>query len=183
MNKDMRFESAEADRLWRDFLRRLDWANRDLSNEERLEARTETAGHIQDAMEAMQHGDELNRLTTAIEDFGELVSPPPRWLKPIAVVLHYLSIMFIGVIGLFLLALAHMCVMEVLHSDSVGLWLYPDDGLTLSYEVQPGATEILGAWFIPTALACIAVLGGTLWTLWRVAVSSDGRIPRWIRGD
>ena len=57
--------TPQASRLWQDFLRRLDWANRDLDAAERAEIRAEAATHIRDAMEGLTGGDEFSRLQAA----------------------------------------------------------------------------------------------------------------------
>lgn len=181
MSNGVEWESAEAQTLWNDFLRRLDWANRTLPPDERADARAEATAHIRDAVVSDADGPEQERLSRALARFGALPAPPPVWRRPVAIALHYLAIMVVGVSGLVLLFLLHMTVMELVNPAGVGLWLYPEDGFTLSYEAQPGAREILGGFFIPVMLAILAISGGLLLGLWRVALSPDGPVSRWMK--
>ncbi|WP_417488353.1 hypothetical protein [Maricaulis sp.] len=182
MRMTLELTTAEARRLWADFLRRLDWANRELGTEDRAEARAEAAAHMREAMGDARADDEVDRLLAAIAEFGDPPAPPPVWLKPAAVIGHYLSIMVIGVTGLIVLVFAHMAIMEIINPAGVGLWVYPDDSaLTLSYEAQPGADEILGAGFIPVMLAVCAVLSGAIYGLWRFALSPRGPVAGWMK--
>jgi len=181
MSNDVQWESQDARTLWTDFLRRLDWANRDLDPDERADARAEATAHIRDAVASDRDGLEHERLARALARFGPLPAPPPVWRRPAAIVVHYLAIMVMGVGGLVLLILLHMTAMELVNPSGVGLWLYPDDGLTLSYEAQPGAREVLGGFFIPVMLAILAISGGMLFGLWRLALSPDGPVSRWMQ--
>lgn len=183
MSSAIEFETSEASRLWRDYQRRLDHSNRTLSNEERREARAEAVAHIQDAMGAKVSGSEAEQLAEAIADYGSLPAAPPIWRKPVALGLHYGSIIVLGIGGMFLLMVLHMSFMEILNPEGVGLWVYPGDGASLSYEVQDGATEMLGGWFIPAALTIVASVGGLLFLLWRYSIAATGPVVHWMQGE
>lgn len=184
MTANLEFQTPEANWIWHGFLRRLDWSNRDLTPEEKEEARAEVAVHIRDAMAELNDGDdtgdEFTHLEMAIGSYGLLVDAPPAWRKPLAIGLHYCSILVIGVVGVFVLIFLHMAVMEIFNPEGVGLWIYSSGGFALSYEVQSGATEILGAWFIPTMLGVIGVSVGALYLLWRFALAPSGTVIRWM---
>lgn len=175
------FTTPQARRLWLNFLRRLDWANRELNIAERADIRAEAATHIRDAMEGLSEGDELSRLQAAISSFGDLPAAPPAWRRPAAVVLHYGSILVLGVAGIFVLILLHMAIMEVFDPQGVGLWHYAEGDWALSYEVQEGANEVLGAWFIPAMLTLCSLASALLYTLWRFAVAPSGPVSRWMK--
>lgn len=175
------FTTAAARLLWQDFLRRLDWANRDLDAAERAEIRAEAATHIRDAMEGLTEGDELSRLQAAIASYGDLPAAPPAWRRPAATGLHYGSILALGVAGVFVLIFLHMAVMEVFHPQAVGLWRYAGGDWALSYEAQEGAEEVLGAWFIPAILSVCALASALLYALWRFAVAPTGPVSRWMK--
>lgn len=182
MHLTVEFTTLEARRLWTDFLKRLDWSNRHLAGPERQEANAEAIAHIAEHLAASDLENETDRLREALNRFGVLPAPPPGWRKPLAIGLHYLAIMVIGASGLVILTLLHMTVMEVFNPTSVGLYMYPEDRvLTLSYETQTGARELLGAWFIPTLLSVSALAGAGLYGLWRVALSPDGPVSRWMK--
>jgi len=175
------FSTPQARRLWHDFQRRLDWANRELDAAERAEIRAEAATHIRDAMAELSEGDELTRLQAAIAGYGDLDAAPPAWRQPAAVMLHYGSILALGVVGVFVLILLHMAVMEVFYPQAVGLWRYDGGGWALSYEAQDGATEMLGAWFIPAIVSACAATSALLYALWRFAVAPTGPVSRWMK--
>ena len=182
MRMTLELTTREARRLWADFLRRLDWANRDLAGPERAEARAEAIAHIAEDMAVLELPDEADRLREALTRFGIPAAPPPAWRKPLAIVLHYLAIMVMGASGLVILILLHMTLMEALNPASVGLYIYPGDNvLTLSYEAQDGARELLGGWFIPTFLLISALGSAALYGLWHVALSPTGPVSRWMR--
>lgn len=175
------FSTPQARRLWQEFQRRLDWANRDLDVAERAEIRAEAATHIRDAMEGLTEGDELARLQAAIAGYGELPAAPPAWRRPAATILHYGSILALGVAGVFVLILLHMAVMEVLNAQAVGLWRFAGGDWALSYEAQDGAEEVLGAWFIPAILSACALTSALLYALWRFAVAPGGAVSAWMK--
>ncbi|RKQ94240.1 hypothetical protein [Maricaulis maris] len=182
MTTDLVLVTEAARTLWRRFLKRLDWSNRTLGPDERAEARAEAAAHMREAMGETTAETEAGQLADAIAGFGDLPAPPPAWRQPVAHLVHYLAIMVIGATGLMVLVFFHMAVMEIFNPDGVGLWLYPDEvGLTLSYEVQPGAREALGAAFIPVMLLVNAVLIAAIYGLWRLALSPRGPVSRWMR--
>ena len=182
MTTDLRLTTKAARTLWQRFLKRLDWSNRSLGPDERAEARAEAAAHMREAMGETTAETEAGQLAQAIAGYGELPSPPPAWRRPAAHMAHYLAIMVIGATGLVVLVFLHMAVMEIFNPAGVGLWLYPgENGLTLSYEVQPGAREALGAAFIPVMLAVDAVLLAAIYGLWRFALSPRGPVSRWMR--
>ncbi|WP_323761690.1 hypothetical protein [Maricaulis sp.] len=182
MTTDLDLLGDDAKRIWRQFLRRLDWANRNLAAEDRAEARAEAAAHMREAMGDARAEGEAERLLAAIAEFGDPPAPPPVWRKPAAIVGHYCSIMVIGATGLVVLALLHMAVMEIFNPAGVGVWVFPDEaGFTLSYEAQQGAEEVLGAGFIPVMLALCAILGGAIYGLWRFALSPRGPVAGWMR--
>lgn len=182
MRMTLELTTAEARRLWTDFLRRLDWSNRDLPGPEREEAKAEVIAHIAEDMAALDLPDEVERLREALDRFGIPPAPPPAWRKPLAIVLHYLAIMVMGASGLVILILLHMTLMEALNPAAVGLYIYPGDTvLTLSYENQAGAREILGAWFIPAMLVVSAFGSAALYGLWKLALSPTGPVSRWMR--
>jgi hypothetical protein len=182
MRMTLELTTLEARRLWADFLRRLDWANRDLPGPERDEAKAEAIAHIAEDLAALDMPDEADRLRAALERFGLPPAPPPVWRKPLAIILHYLAIMVMGASGLVILTLLHMALMEALNPAAVGLYIYPGDNVvTLSYENQGGAREILGAWFIPAMLMVSALGSAALYSLWRVALSPTGPVSRWMR--
>ncbi len=182
MQLNVAFATPEAQRLWSDFLRRLDWSNRHLAAPERDDARAEAIAHITELMASSDMEDEVERLREALDRFGPLPAPPPIWRKPLAVGLHYLAIMTIGASGLVLLILLHMTVMELFNPAAVGLYIYPGDSLpTLSYEHQAGAREVLGAGFIPVMLALVAAASAALYGLWRLALAPDGPVTRWMK--
>ncbi len=182
MTTDLDLVSDEARRIWRRFIRRLDWSNRELTAEDRAEARADAAAHMREALGETRAEDEADRLLAAIAEFGDPPAPPPVWRKPAAIVGHYCSIMVIGATGLVVLALLHMAVMELFNPAGVGLWVYPGDaGFTLSYEAQQGAHEILGAGFIPLMLALCAILSAGIYGLWRFALSPRGPVAGWMK--
>ena len=125
MTGALTFSTPQARRLWADFQRRLDWANRELDLADRADISAEAAAHIRDAMAGLTESDELMRLEASIAGYGELPAAPPAWRRPAAILLHYGSILAIGVIGVFVLVLLHMAVMEVLNAQAVGLWHRP----------------------------------------------------------
>ena len=181
MTDTLNFSTPESRRVWKDFQRRLDWANRDLDAADRADISAEAATHIRDAMAGLAEGDELTRLQAAIASYGELPAAPPAWRRPAAILLHYGSILALGVAGVFVLVLLHMTIMEVLHPQAVGLWRYPGGDWSLSYEAQDGAVEVLGAWFIPAVLSVCALASALLYALWRVAVAPGGLVSRWMK--
>lgn len=181
MTGNLTLSTPGARRLWQDFLRRLDWANRDLDAADRADISAEAATHIRDAMEGLGEGDELTRLQAAITGYGELPAAPPVWRQPAAVMLHYGSILTLGVAGIFILIFLHMAAMEVLHPQAVGLWHYAGGDWALSYEAQAEADEVLGGWFIPAILSVCALGSGLLYALWRFAVAPGGPVSRWMR--
>jgi len=181
MTEALALTTAEARRLWQDFQRRLDWANRDLDAADRADIRAEAATHIRDAVMQMNEGEEVTRLRAAINSFGMLPAAPPAWRRPAAIALHYGSILALGVAGVFILILLHMAVMEVFYPDAVGLWRFPDGDWALSYEAQDSADEVLGGWFIPVIVSACALASGLLYALWRFAVSPDGVMSGWMR--
>jgi hypothetical protein len=182
MQPDLELETPEARRIWKDFLRRLDRSNRALSEQEREEARAEAIAHIAELLAEETGDDEADRLRKALARFGLPPALPPLWRKPLAHMLHYFAIMVMGAGGLVVLALLHMAVMEVFNPAGVGLYLYPGDaGITLSYENQAGARELLGGWFIPAILSVSLLAVGGLFGLWRLALCPSGPISRWMR--
>jgi hypothetical protein len=182
MTGNLTLSTPGARRLWQDFLRRLNWVNRDLDAADRADISAEAATHIRDAMEGLAEGDELTRLQAAITGYGELPAAPPVWRQPAAIILHYGSILALGVAGIFVLILLHMAVMEVFYPQAVGLWHYRQGDWALSYEAQEGAGEVLGAWFIPAILSLCAAASALLYTLWRFAVAPSGPVSRWMKG-
>ena len=182
MRMTLELTTAEARRLWTDFLRRLEWSHRHLPGPERAEAKAEAVAHIAENMATLDLPDEADRLREALNRFGVPAAPPPPWRKPLAIGLHYLAIMVMGASGLVILILLHMILMKAFNPDAVGLYLYPGDPvLTLSYETQVGAREILGAWFIPILLAISALGSAALYGLWKLALSPSGPVSRWMR--
>lgn len=182
MTGALTFSTPQARRLWADFQRRLDWANRELDLADRADISAEAAAHIRDAMAGLTEGDELMRLQASIAGYGELPAAPPAWRRPAAILLHYGSILAIGVIGVFVLVLLHMAVMEVLNAQAVGLWHFADGDWALSYEAQTDADEVLGGWFIPAVLSLCALTSALLYKLWRFAVAPGGLISGWMKG-
>lgn len=181
MTTTLALTTDEARRLWQDFQRRLNWANRALDAAERAEICAEAATHIRDAMQELTEGDEFTRLQAAIASYGDLPPAPPGWRRPAASVLHYASILTLGVAGVFVLILLHMAVMEMFHPQGVGLWHYAAGDWSLSYEAQDGAEEVLGAWFIPAVLGLCAIASALLYALWRFAVAPAGPVSRWMK--
>ena len=181
MTGALTFSTPQARRLWQDFLRRLDRANRELDVADRADISAEAATHIRDAMEALSDGDELTRLQAAIASYGDLPAAPPAWRQPAAVVLHYGSILALGVAGVFVLILLHMAVMEVLNAPGVGLWRFAGGDWALSYEAQTDAEEVLGGWFIPVVLSACAIASAGLYALWRFAVAPSGAVSVWMK--
>jgi hypothetical protein len=181
MTNGLAITTHEARRQWQDFQRRLEWANRDQDATDRADIRAEAATHIRDAMEAQTEGDEVTRLTAAMESYGTLPPAPPAWRQPLAVILHYGSILVLGVCGVFVLILLHMAVMEIFFPQAVGLWQHSQGDWSLSYEAQEGAEEILGAWFIPSILLFCAFASALLYALWRFAVAPAGPVSRWMK--
>tara|TARA_R110002072_G_scaffold1395_2_gene11765 strand:- start:744 stop:1292 length:549 start_codon:yes stop_codon:yes gene_type:complete len=181
MTDVLTLSTPQARRLWQDFQRRLDWSNRELNTAERADIRAEAATHIREAMDRLTSGDEYTRLQMAIESYGVLPDAPPAWRRPLAVIVHYGSILALGVVGVFVLIFLHMVVMEVFYPDAVGLWQHSAGDWSLSYEVQDGAEEILGAWFIPVMLTVCALISALLYALWRFAVAPKGPVSRWMK--
>tara|TARA_R110000868_G_scaffold120773_7_gene320677 strand:+ start:11257 stop:11805 length:549 start_codon:yes stop_codon:yes gene_type:complete len=181
MTDSLTLSTPEAHRLWQDFQRRLNWANRDLDASDRGDISAEAATHIRDAMAAMGAGDELTRLQAAISDYGDLPAAPPVWRQPAAIMLHYGSILALGVAGIFVLIFLHMAVMEVFNAQGVGLWQYASGDWALSYEAQAEAVEVLGGWFIPAMLTLCACVSALLYALWRFAVAPGGPVSRWMK--
>lgn len=168
-------QTAEARRLWADYRHRLAWRDRDLPALERSERLMEAEAHIAEAMSASGSGGEAERLRAALQAFGRLEAPPSAWRAPLHFALRYLAMTTAVICGLFALALLHMAVMEVFNPDAVGLYWHPGDGVTLSYENQPGSRELLGAWFIPAALAAAAALLAIVAALYRLLSPSARR--------
>ena len=158
-------QTAEARRLWADYRHRLAWRDRDLPALERAERLMEAEAHIAEAMSASGSGGEAERLE----------APPSAWRAPLHFALRYLAMTTAVICGLFALALLHMAVMEVFNPDAVGLYWHSGDGITLSYENQPGSRELLGAWFIPAALAAAAALLAIVAALYRLLSPSARR--------
>jgi len=174
------FETPQARKIWQKFLRDLDWGNRTLAADESRDARAEAYTHIHEAMRAVTDGTEADRLSTAIQGYGDLPKAPPVWKKPLGITLHYGSILLIGIVGVFLLGLLVMATLEVFNPDEVGLWVYTSGDWSISHQAQPQATEVLGAWFIPAVLATIIVTGAMLYGLWRLAIAPTGRVTDWM---
>lgn len=181
MTGALTFSTPQARRTWADFQRRLDWANRELTPADRADIAAEVAAHICDAMARFTEGDELMRLQASIAGYGELPAAPPVWRRPAATMVHYGSILAIGVIGVFVLVLLHMTAMEVLNAQSVGLWHFADGDWALSYEAQADANEVLGGWFIPAVLSLCALTSALLYKLWRFAIAPGGLISSWMK--
>ncbi len=181
MSADLEFTSREAQALWRDFLKRLDWENRSLSKEERHEIQAEAAAHIQEALAAITSGNEADRLREALAQYGELPPAPPLWRRPLAIALHYGAILLIGTSGLFLPVLLHMAIMEMFNPAGVGLWINQSGDWALSYEVHPEPDEILGAWFSPAILIIIATATSVLYGVWQLALAPNGPVARWMK--
>ncbi|WP_417482910.1 hypothetical protein [Maricaulis sp.] len=175
------FSTPQARRLWQDFQRRLDWANRDLHAAERADLRAEAAAHIRDSMAELTEGDEFTRLQAAIAGYGDLPAAPPAWRRPAAILLHYGSILALGLAGIFVLIFLHMAVMEVFNAQGVGLWHFASGDWALSYEAQDGAEEVLGGWFIPAMLTTCALVSAGLYALWRFAVAPGGAVSAWMK--
>lgn len=168
----LELETAEARLLWARYRRRLAWRDRDLPAAERAERVMEAEAHIADALAEAQGGSEADRLRAALDAFGKLEDPPAAWRVPVYFALRYVAMTAIALSGLLALALLHMAVMEVFSPDAVGLYWHPGDGFTLSYENQPGSREVLGAWFIPAALAAATALIGIAAGLYRLVSPS-----------
>ncbi|WP_417496913.1 hypothetical protein [Maricaulis sp.] len=181
MTGALTLSTPEARRLWQNFQRRLDRANREIDAADRADISAEAATHIRDAMEALSEGDELTRLQAAIASYGDLPAAPPVWRQPVAIVLHYGSILALGVAGIFVLVFLHMTVMEVFTPQGVGLWHHGQGDWSLSYGAQEGATEVLGGWFIPAMLTLCACVSALLYALWRFSVAPGGPVSRWMR--
>jgi hypothetical protein len=171
----LEFETAEARRIWAEYRRRLAWRDRELPAIERSERMMEAEAHIADAMRDASGKSEAERLRVALDAFGALDAPPPAWRAPVHFTLRYLGMSVVVICGLFALALLHMAAMEVFNPDSVGLYWRPGDGYTLSYENQPDSREVLGACFIPAALAASVALIGIAAGVYRLLSPSASR--------
>lgn len=171
----LEFETAEARRIWADYRRRLAWRDRDLPAIERSERVLEAEAHIAEAMQEASDDSEPERLRAALDAFGSLDAPPPAWRAPVHFALRYLGMSVVVVCGLFALAFLHMAAMDAFNPDAVGLYWRPGDGYTLSYENQPGSREVLGAWFIPAALAASVSLIGIAAGVYRLLSPSASR--------
>lgn len=169
----LELETAEARRIWADYRRRLAWRDRDLPAIERAEREMEAEAHIAEAMRDAAGENEPERLRAALDAFGALDAPPPAWRAPVHFALRYAGMSVVVICGLFALALLHMAAMDAFNPDAVGLYWRPGDGYTLSYEIQPGSREVLGAWFIPTALAASASLIGIAVWVYRLLSPSE----------
>ncbi len=147
----------------------------------RAEMRAEGATKMHDALAEVSEGDEFTRVQTAIAGYGDLAAAPPVWRGPAAIMLNYGCILALGVVGVFVLILLHMAVLDIFYPQAVGLWRYDGGGWSLSYEVQAGAEEVLGAWFIPAILTTCAATSALLYALWRFAVAPTGAVSRWMK--
>lgn len=165
--------TADARRVWADYRRRLAWRDRHLSPTERAERLMEAEAHIGEAMSVSSGGSEADRLHDALAAFGSLEAPPPAWRAPVHFALRYAAMTVIVLCGLLALALLHMSVMEIFNPEAVGLYWRDGDGVTLSYEAQPGSRELLGGWFIPAAVAVSAGLIAIAAGLYRLVSPSD----------
>lgn len=167
MTRHIEFETAAARALWNDYRRRLAWRDRELPPAERAERLREAESHIIEAMAEDSGNSEVARLERALEAFGTIAAPPAAWQAPARMLASFIVITLIAVSGLLALSLLHMAVMEAFNPNEVGLYWRDGDGWTLSYEAQPDSREVLGAWFIPAALAIAALLGSLVAILLR----------------
>jgi|GEM_PF-2473480 len=174
-------ETQDAQKRWQAFCRDLQFRDRNLPKEDAADTLAEITAHVHDALAHAEGASELDRLNACLTAFGPIPAAPPTWRKPLAVMLHYLAIMVIGVTGLFLITLLHMGVMDIFNPDGVGLWVYANGEFSLSYEIQADAEEVAGVWFLPAILGVTAAISGLLFVLYRIAIAPQGRIAQWTR--
>ena len=74
----MEFTTPEAQKVFQQYISRLDLSVRKLPEDMQKDLRAEITGHILDSMEASQKETELDRLLDATERLGD----PDKFLKP-----------------------------------------------------------------------------------------------------
>ena len=179
------FESAEANRNWDSYFRRVDRALDRLPSEEAGEIRAELEAHAHSLFEGMEDGDVVAALERALQKLGE----PEDYVAAIAAdwwltnansnrtVSNVLKAIFFNIgsgirrsliaallsLGLlFSASLVFVGVLKLFLWDQVGLFLYEDSGFSFGWVPEHGASnEVLGIGFIPISFALA-------WGLYRI---------------
>lgn len=179
MTTERDWGSPEAAQAAEAFLRRLARSLRGASAAERQERLREAEAHLRDFASA-HGGPPETAVAAGVAAFGPLPEParPAPAGGALLSLIRTIVILFIGASGVLAAMTLHLAVSDLFAPDEVGLWVYASGDWSLSYEAQPDAREVLGAWFAPVfGLGAIAVAIALVF-LYRIAASPGGALER-----
>ncbi|PLX05635.1 MAG: hypothetical protein C0598_14030 [Marinilabiliales bacterium] len=175
--KNIEFESNTAQRIYNDYLKRVEKKARVLSQDDKTEILMDINSHIYEGIQRETNVNETDSLLNLIEKLGD----PDDFMQPIIAerkineatrtfnpktVYQALSFNFkngiiysiFSVLYLFLLAFGFLIITKLIIPSKTGLFYYENKFHSFGFvSNNEGMNEILGFWFIPVVLLAAAV--------------------------
>lgn len=175
--KNLEFESTVSQRIYNDYLRRVERNAKILSNDDKSDILMEINSHIYEGMQSSTSENESDRLLTIIENLGapeeylrpilaeKKINEATRTFKPIAIYqalkLNLKNGIIYSVFAILYLSLAvfvFLILSKIVFPSRTGLFF--SDGEFHAFGLlsdTSGLNEILGFWFIPLVIIVAAI--------------------------
>ena len=200
MNIEPKFSDEISQRIWNNYIRRVEKVLRKMPRQKQSEITLEIKSHILESFQQAEGEDEPNRLLNTIDKLGD----PEEFLKPIIADNYFLdasstlnpkSIVYglinkfftgiknailsitLGLGYLFLVVFALLSLLKLFLPGNVGVFVGSQSGIKnkviIGYTTSPFGQEIMGYWIIPVRLIIALVLYIGLTKLLRVFVKRE----------
>lgn len=171
--KNVEFSSNIADRIYKDYLKRVEYNSKILSDEDKKEILMEINSHIYEGMQNTKGDNESDKLLTIIEKLGapedfmkpilaeKKINEATRTFKPkdvyMAIVLNLRNGIIYSVFALlyFLLTVFGLLIIsKILFPTKTGLFYIGSEFHSFGFVMNSaGMNEILGYWYYPIVVA------------------------------
>jgi len=176
--KRITFTNTSAQKIYDDYLKRVERTTAILPPADRLEIMMEINSHIYEATQGMPADQEIEQLLDTLEKLGA----PEEVLQPLVAnkkVLqatrsfrprHIIQALYLNInngIGFIIFSLVYLLIvvlgllipLKLIYPEKTGLFIRNDHFFGFGYvtELKPGLTELLGSWFIPTVFFFMGV--------------------------
>ncbi len=175
--KQIDFKQKTSQNIYKEYLKRIEKATKQLSKSDRNEVLMEFNSHIYEGMKNANKTNEFDSLLIVLEKLGapeEVLKPlvadkkmeqATRTFNPIhifqALILNIangISYIIFGILYFFLFIGLLLVFIKIFLPAKTGLFYKENEYLIFGFTDNSNAIEILGNWFIPVVLASVTVL-------------------------
>ena len=170
------FTQEKAQQIWKDYLQQVNDLCGLLDKRQKTDILMELKTHLLESYIQLDSGDEVSRITAAINKLGQPAEFIPLWVEERLLdgvqpgsstrnLVHLLKINAVKGMGQFLFSMMlglgyllsfyflSMSILKFFFPVEIGLYLSPTGIPLLGYVVAEDFTELLGYWLIPLGLA------------------------------